>query len=110
MRTLTATGITAGVVTALGALLTVWTATTLSDQGAWSRSGIDGRHLDFTLAALLLVGVALLITGVVLILAALAEYWFARQDLYDAKVEARRERIAAAREQARADSAHRIAH
>lgn len=88
-------GTISGVSLAVGAGLAIWSSQTLAAQGAWTSKGAASGHLDFTVAAVLLVGVALLIAGFIIALAAVAEVWSEAQDQRDAQVEARHRRAAA---------------
>ncbi|RKR76246.1 hypothetical protein [Frondihabitans australicus] len=82
----------AAVCAAGGAVLTVRSYEHLVADGAIGSSGLTGRQLDFTVAGLLLVGVALLIAGVIVAIAALAQVVFDRQDARDAALADRADR------------------
>lgn len=84
----------AAVTAAAGALLASWSYGRLEAEGAFGRHGLVGGNLDFTVAALLLVGLALLIAGVIVALAAFAQFWFDRQDAKDAQFAERSRRRA----------------
>lgn len=113
-------GIVSGVISVVtiagGAAVTVASYDRLADEGAFGRRGLAGGHLDFTVAALLLVGVALLIAGVIIAFAALAQFLFDRQDARDAALierSRRREQLTASLPPAVADThphRRRIAH
>ena len=89
----TAAIITAGFAVVAGLVTAVLSGATLSRQGVWGPNGIARGHLDFTAAALLLVGLALLLMGLILLLATLADYWMEGQDRRDAAYEASQQRL-----------------
>ncbi|BDZ48039.1 hypothetical protein GCM10025867_02800 [Frondihabitans sucicola] len=113
----TAAGITAVFAVVAGVSVSAWAASTLNSEGIWTEHGIATGHLDFTVAAVLLIGLALLLTGLILLLATLADYWIDKQDLRDAQLEARsrrqeaeRYRLAASLAETRPDTSHSVAH
>jgi hypothetical protein len=109
--------ITAAAAVVAGVSVSAWAGSTLQSEGIWTRRGLAAGHLDFTVAALLLVGLALLLMGLILLLASLAEYWIDKQNLRDAQIEARdrrleteRYRLAASVAETRPDTPRRVAH
>lgn len=113
MRRHTAATVTAGVAVLAGVSTSLWAGTRLgladfTAPGGVTTAGIrpgrlDIGHLDFTVAVLLLVGLALLLMGLILLLATVADYWMDSQDRRDAQFAARRRRLEADRRRLAAD-------
>lgn len=118
MRRHTAATVTAGVAVLAGISTTLWAGARLGLADFTAPGGVqavgispgrlDVGHLDFTVAVLLLVGLALLLMGLILLLATVADYWMDSQDRRDAQYAARRRRLQADRQRLEADR-HRLA-
>jgi len=109
--------VTAAAAVVAGLTVSLLSGSTLIREGVWGPSGLIQGHLDFTAAALFLVGLALLLMGMILLLATVTDYWMDAQDQRDAlragparRTEDDRYRLAASLDQTRPDVPRRVAH